>query len=199
MPKIYSEKQKEEIKQKLKYEANILMKEKGVKKTTVDELVKRVNIPKGTFYLFYSSKEELLFEVSQDYQKKIDETINAKLYSLLKKDKPENHIEEITQILMEALDITCNSCLKQLLNPESMNLILAKLPQSVLNKHLEEQPELLNYLNTDLNPETIKGAFMMIIFGGMYKKETGEENWEDSIKLLIRGLVLQLIKQNDNL
>ncbi|WP_286081321.1 TetR/AcrR family transcriptional regulator [Parablautia intestinalis] len=31
--------------------------------TTVDEIVKRVNIPKGTFYLFYKSKELLLFEV----------------------------------------------------------------------------------------------------------------------------------------
>lgn len=41
MPKIYSEQQKTEIKQKLKYEANILMKEKGVKKTTIDELVKK--------------------------------------------------------------------------------------------------------------------------------------------------------------
>ena len=50
MPKIYSEQQKTEIKQKLKYEANILMKEKGVKKTTIDELVKKVNIPKGTLF-----------------------------------------------------------------------------------------------------------------------------------------------------
>ncbi len=33
------------------------MQEKGVKKTTVDELVKRVGIPKGTFYLFYPSKD----------------------------------------------------------------------------------------------------------------------------------------------
>ena len=39
---------------------------KGVKKTTVDELVKRTGIPKGTFYLFYPSKEMLLFDVSQE-------------------------------------------------------------------------------------------------------------------------------------
>lgn len=41
------------------------MQEKGVKKTTVDELVKREGIPKGTFYLFYPSKEMLLYDVSQ--------------------------------------------------------------------------------------------------------------------------------------
>ena len=60
MPKIYSEEEKKQIIQRLKEEANILMQEKGVKKTTVDELVKRVGIPKGTFYLFYPSKEMLL-------------------------------------------------------------------------------------------------------------------------------------------
>ena len=69
MPKIYSEEEKKQIIQRLKEEANILMQEKGVKKTTVDELVKRVGIPKGTFYLFYPSKEMLLFDVAQsEYQ-----------------------------------------------------------------------------------------------------------------------------------
>ncbi|MDY4210978.1 MAG: TetR/AcrR family transcriptional regulator [Treponema sp.] len=37
-----------------------------MKKTTVDELVKRTGIPKGTFYLFYPSKEILLFDISQE-------------------------------------------------------------------------------------------------------------------------------------
>ena len=36
------------------------MQKKGVKKTTVDELVKRVGIPKGTFYLFYPSLINLI-------------------------------------------------------------------------------------------------------------------------------------------
>ena len=65
MPKIYSEEEKKQIIQRLKEEANILMQEKGVKKTKVDELEKRVGIPKGTFYLFYPSKEMLLFDVAQ--------------------------------------------------------------------------------------------------------------------------------------
>ena len=38
----------------------------GIRRTMVDEIVKRVKIPKGTFYLFYPSKEMLLFEVIQE-------------------------------------------------------------------------------------------------------------------------------------
>ena len=56
MPKIYSETERTDIKDNLKREANILMIERGIKKTTVDELVKRAGIPKGTFYLFYPLK-----------------------------------------------------------------------------------------------------------------------------------------------
>ena len=65
MPKLYSDEEKKNIIAKLKKEANTLMQEKGVKKTTVDELVKRVGIPKGSFYLFYPSKEMLMFEVKK--------------------------------------------------------------------------------------------------------------------------------------
>lgn len=51
----------------------------GVRRTTVDEIVKRVNIPKGTFYLFYKSKELLLFEVIQEQQ----ENVNRRLYQTI--------------------------------------------------------------------------------------------------------------------
>lgn len=50
------------------------MNQFGVKKTTVDELVKRVSIPKGTFYLFYPSKEQLFFDVFLDKHNAIQQT-----------------------------------------------------------------------------------------------------------------------------
>ena len=40
MPKSYTEEERNDIIKKLKEEANSLMQEKGVKKTTVDELVR---------------------------------------------------------------------------------------------------------------------------------------------------------------
>ena len=84
MPKIYSDEEKKQIIEKLKKEANVLMQEKGVKKTTVDELVKRAGIPKGTFYLFYPSKEMLLFDVSQDFHKQVDSYITNGVLKIIK-------------------------------------------------------------------------------------------------------------------
>ena len=132
MPKTYSDEERNQIITKLKREANILMLEKGVKKTTVDELVKRVGIPKGTFYLFYPSKEMLLYDVTQDFHEEVDAYIEAGIKrTLMGKGKlltPDvdlsDCVEEFTDVILGAMEITFASCLKVVLEPEAMQLIL---------------------------------------------------------------------------
>lgn len=76
---LYSDQEREYIIKRLKEEAAACMGQFGIRRTTVDELVKRVNIPKGTFYLFYKSKELLLFDVIQEQH----ELVNQKLYQTI--------------------------------------------------------------------------------------------------------------------
>ena len=207
MPKVYSEEERRNIISGLKREENILMQEKGVKKTTVDELVKRVGIPKGTFYLFYPSKEMLLFDVTQDFHEKVDHYLSEGIMKIMEEKgltMDENAdfsgcVEEFTDLILGAMQITYSSCLRVILNPESMNLILSRLPDDVLEKHRQHDSGMGEGLFEKLAAgknfcvETLVGAFMMIIFGGMYKREIGEENWLDSMRILIRGIVIQLI------
>lgn len=63
MPKTFSDSERAYIRRRLMEEAKECLGLYGIRKTTVDELVKRVKIPKGTFYLFYESKELLFFDV----------------------------------------------------------------------------------------------------------------------------------------
>ena len=206
MPKIYSDEEKKKIVEKLKKEANILMQEKGVKKTTVDELVKRAGIPKGTFYLFYPSKEMLLFDVSQDFHAQVDSYITDGVFKIIKDknlsmSEPDfsDCVEELTDVILGAMEITYHSCLKVLLNPESMSLILSKIPDEVLEKHRKDDSGVGDGLfqglatKNGLSVEAVVGAFMMIIFGGMYKREIGETNWKESMRIVIKGIVLQLV------
>ena len=98
------------------------------------------------------------------------------------------------------MEITYDSCLKVLLNPESMNLILSKIPDDVLIKHREEDKSIGEgmvekiAIAKGMSVEALVGSFMVIIFGGMYKREVGESNWKQSMRLLIRGLVVQLLQ-----
>lgn len=207
MPKTYSDEERNQIITKLKREANILMLEKGVKKTTVDELVKRVGIPKGTFYLFYPSKEMLLYDVTQDFHEEVDAYIEAGVKrTLMEKGKlltPDvdlsDCVEEFTDVILGAMEITFASCLKVVLEPEAMQLILNKLPEDVLAKHLQEDSNIGGGAikavaqAKGLDVTALTGSFMAIIFGGMYKREIGETNWRESIRYLIKGLVMQLV------
>lgn len=206
MPKIYSEEEKKTIIAKLKHEANILIQEKGVKKTTVDELVKRTGIPKGTFYLFYPSKEMLLFDVSQDFHEQVDKFIENGIVRIIQSKKKSfqnldfsDCVEELTDVILGAIEITYNSCLSVLLNPESMNLVLSKIPSDVLERHRKSDGDIGGgFFKTiaakkGLDVEALVGSFMMIIFGGMYKSAIGTENWKECLRIVLRGIVMQLV------
>ena len=57
MPKVYSQSEKDDIKGRLKEATRQSLSMNGIKKTTVDSLVKEVNIPKGTFICFINLKK----------------------------------------------------------------------------------------------------------------------------------------------
>ena len=63
MPRAFSDREREVIKERQQKAAVESLIKYGVRRTTVDCLAKGANIPKGIFYLFNDSKEELLFEV----------------------------------------------------------------------------------------------------------------------------------------
>lgn len=204
MPKIYSETERTDIKDSLKREANILMIERGIKKTTVDELVKRAGIPKGTFYLFYPSKEMLLFECIQDFHNEADKIISDGMEQIIRKYKSRTKgkrfsnecLDEITDVLMEAINITRGSCLKIMLDPESMNLLISKLPEDVLKKHGNDSKEniLLEFfgIKDKEKIQAISGSFTLILLGLIYSPVLGDELAEKSTRLLVRGLVDQM-------
>ncbi len=204
MPKIYSETERTDIKDSLKREANILMIERGIKKTTVDELVKRAGIPKGTFYLFYPSKEMLQFECIQDFHNEADKIISDGMEQIIRKYKSRTKgkrfsnecLDEITDVLMEAINITSGSCLKIMLDPESMNLLISKLPEDVLKKHGNDSKEniLLEFfgIRDKKKIQAISGSFTLILLGLIYSPVLGDELAEKSTRLLVRGLVDQM-------
>ncbi|MCR5399453.1 MAG: TetR/AcrR family transcriptional regulator [Lachnospiraceae bacterium] len=206
MPKIYTDDERADIRTRLKKEANILMQKKGVKKTTVDELVRRAGIPKGTFYLFYPSKEMLLFDCAQDFHEQVDEYLTEGMKSIVckykidvdKKDALSGYVDEITDVIIGAMKIVQNSCLKVLLEPEAMKLILDKLPKDVLEKHRKQDNDSENGMFKELisgrgmDIEEITGAFTMVIFGSMYRQVIGQENMEAATRYLVKGLVIQI-------
>ncbi|SNS36394.1 transcriptional regulator, TetR family [Anaerovirgula multivorans] len=71
MAKHFSEEDKQVIKKKLLDESKKMFEKQGIKKTSVDQIVEKAGIAKGTFYNFYSSKESLVFDLLMNIELEI--------------------------------------------------------------------------------------------------------------------------------
>jgi Transcriptional regulator len=198
MPKRFTDNEKAVIKQRLKEEARVLLNTFGVKKTTVDELVRRANIPKGTFYLFYDSKELLLFDVINEMH---DVVQNRLLYEL-KDIRGRLTIEQITELLMTLYLEVNNSGLLKIMMSSDMELLMRKLPEEVVKEHqasddfhMEQLFSMLS-IRKDINIEAFSGAFRGIFMTMLYKREIGEEIFDDAMRLMLKGLVIQMVEEN---
>lgn len=196
MPKSYSDKEKEYIIKRLKEEAALCLKQYGIKKTTVDELVKRANIPKGTFYLFFKSKELLFFEVINEFHKSIQE----KLLKEVEAFNGDITCEQLTEIFCGLYKAVDETAILRLVTTGEFELLECKIPENLQNKHHDyddfQLERLISYIPTikDKNIEDFRGAFRAVFLITLHKREIGEKCFDESLRLIIKGIILQLME-----
>lgn len=197
MPKSYSSQEKEYIVKRLKEEAYNCLNLYGVKKTTVDELVRRVNIPKGTFYLFYDSKEILLFDVVNDLHDEIQEHFIREANLIKGRITAEN----LTNLLFEVYKMVDDTFLLKVMTNGELELIIRKLPNEIVEKHFRDDYAMMEKFmelipnGKKKNIEYYSGAMRGIFLTMLHKREIGEEVFDGSLKLMINGLVIQLMEE----
>lgn len=73
MPTAFTAEQQESIREELFLKGIQLIRRLGVKRTTVEKLTRECGIAKGSFYLFYPSKEEYLMALAEYASGRADE------------------------------------------------------------------------------------------------------------------------------
>lgn len=196
MPKSYSEQEREYIRQRLKEEAAVCLAKYGVRRTTVDEIVKRVHIPKGTFYLFYRSKELLLFEVIQEQQKEI----NLKLYQAVSDlSATEYSAEKLTDVIFQFYKMTEEMPILRLLDTGEVELLARKLPREIVDEHLRDDADAIEQmlalfpLKKEVDIKVLSAAFHAIYFATLHKADIGEAQYDAALRALIYGMVTQIL------
>lgn len=193
MPKIYSQSEKDDIKERLKEATRKSLSINGIKKTTVDSLVKEVGIPKGTFYLFYKSKEILMFEVLLEFHEAFEQDMKI---ALLQFDFQYITTNQLTEFILLFFLKAKENPLFQVLTSDELELLATKLPSDIVNEHFQHDHDMLEQIlmfiphQEDINIQALSGAFrdlFMFMFSDCCQ--------DDSLKLLIHGLVLQFLKQ----
>ncbi|MDF2588172.1 MAG: TetR family transcriptional regulator [Anaerocolumna sp.] len=196
MPKTYTEKERQFIIKRLKEVANDCLCLYGVKKTTVDEIVKRVNIPKGTFYLFYESKESLLFDVIND----LHESIQSEFIHEVSALGGQLTTDKITNILCNLIKKLDETCLLKIMTNGDMELLMRKLPDKVVEEHLSHDDnsmeQFLRFIPNaeSKNIKAFSGALRGVFLTMLNKREIGEDVFDEALKIMIHGIILQLME-----
>ncbi len=96
MPKRFSEKEKKRIKENILKTGKKLFSQYGLRKTSVHDITTACSIGKGSFYSFYSSKEELYIEIIAIEEEKIHNYIIKTLT-----ESNDSVLEVLKQILIK--------------------------------------------------------------------------------------------------
>lgn len=196
MPRKFNDNEREYIKKRLKEEAMRCLTLYGIKKTSVDELVKRANIPKGTFYLMYESKEILFFEVINDIHEELEKMMFSRLQVLTGNITTDILTDVLYQVYAE---VNKSGLLNVMINGE-MDFLMKKLPEKVVKEHMENDnlsmEKLFHFLplRDEASIEIFSGALRGIFMTLLYKREIGEKIFDDALKLMLRGIVLQMME-----
>lgn len=193
MPKKYSVQEKENIRKDLLLHASRSLFHKGVQDISVDELVKKTGIPKGTFYLFYKTKEELFIDLLVSFRLDVQEEMLSMLQEL-----DENHIvTSLTTVFSLLTEEIYSKGIYRLLDEQQLQIISRKSDEDIFKREsgalLDFFKELFGYFAIDDSSDIAAffSAFMMIVFS--MESAQRIKNPLSAWRLLLRGLMLQLV------
>ncbi|WP_371621223.1 MULTISPECIES: TetR/AcrR family transcriptional regulator [Streptococcus] len=197
MATAFTSEEKEVIRKKLHKVAKECLQRYGVKKTTVDQMAAMVDISKGSFYNFYSSKEMLFFKVLEEYQIDVMNRLTEQLGMETKIDT-----NRLVQLLYDFYQDFRYSFMYTIFKNHEMELLLRKLPkEAITNHHLIDDrmvKKIVSRINIreNVSVEIVSALFRTIAMTILHIEEIGEKQFDTTLKLVIQGVVEQITKED---
>ena len=197
MATAFTSEEKEVIRKKLHKVAKECLQRYGVKKTTVDQMAVMVDISKGSFYNFYSSKEMLFFAVLEEYQIDVMDRLTEQLGMETKIDT-----NRLVQLLYDFYQDFRYSFMYTIFKNHEMELLVRKLPkEAITNHHLIDDrmvKKIVSRINIreNVSVEIVSALFRTIAMTILHIEEIGEEQFDTTLKLVIQGVVEQITKED---
>ena len=197
MATAFTTEEKEVIRKKLHKVAKECLQRYGVKKTTVDQMAAMVDISKGSFYNFYSSKEMLFFKVLEEYQIDVMNRLTEQLDMETKIDT-----NRLVELLYDFYQDFRYSFMYTIFKNHEMELLVRKLPkEAITNHHLIDDrmvKKIVSRINIreNVSVEIVSALFRTIAMTILHIEEIGEEQFDTTLKLVIQGVVEQITKED---
>lgn len=199
MPKALTAQERERIDAALKNAAAECMQTLGIRRTTVDELVRRANIPKGTFYLFYEAKELLFARVLFDYHAEVKKNLLQRLSAV-----PELDAQRFSDIVSALYLEIADSFFPTLMMSGELEQLMRRIQEQMVIQHHKDDEAMLKDISAVLPEKVAQGlpgmspAFRLLFISVLYRREIGEENFSGTLRLLLRGLAIQLFDESED-
>lgn len=193
MAKHFTEEEKQLIKKGLLKEGKKLIETYGVKKTSVDKLVEKVNIAKGSFYSFFSSKESMVFELLMDIELKLHREEIAHLYKFLEEFE---YPEALKQTIWKSIEFMKEEPLLLISSdPKLIHEIWSKIGEQERMRSVRQDQERIadfidaaNKMGYKLSvPQTVFRALLMSFFLIYINKKMLGESGADALELIIKS------------
>lgn len=194
----FTENEKIIIRKKLIQAAEECLEKYGVRKTTVDQLVKMAGISKGAFYLFFDSKEILFFEVLENFQKQIFQDILQEVDATKARDK-----QLFVEVMLSLILKVKKSFLINIIKTNELELIFRKLPEEVLLKHDDFDETIAENLiskfnlNNKIDKFVMTAALRTIFMALLHEKEIGIY-FDEALKILLTGFANSIFMEGEN-
>ena len=198
MPKKFSKQERDWILHKLLLEGRRSFEAVGLKKTSVEDLTKIAGIAQGSFYLFFGSKEELFFEILQEDEKRIRDT-------MLQSFKPGAAVtkEGIKRFLLESFIMIDESPLmRQMILRGEMDQLIRKLPRELLERNFSEDKDSLTPviatwqaagIMSGVAPDLIVSLIRSLVLLTLHKEEIGEKLFPATFDLLVEVMAQGMV------
>ncbi len=186
MPRIFSDADRQAIRERLLLAGREQFRQFGLRKTNVEGLARTAGIAKGTFYNFFQSKEDLCLEIFDREQHIIEEGIRSIL---------QEHTEAfpaIRAVMAYNLEfLRTDSLIQRLRELDEISLLARGVRAEKLQEHLNADHDLTTMLIAglrdrgaacDIGPEVLAGILRALVMASMHEQEIGVDVFDSAMQ-----------------
>lgn len=193
MPKAFSDHEKATIRRQLHAAGQELFARHGLKKTSVDDLTQAAGISKGAFYLFYSSKEELLMEILEEIEVAMQTRI---LEAVIRNDRDDRVAarQKVSTVLTQFLLLWEEYPLLKEFGQEEYMLLVRKLPAARVELHQSQDERFIDSMVKKFAqegialhapPHVMTNLLKSLFLVGLHRDDLGDAAYQETMTILV--------------
>jgi AcrR family transcriptional regulator len=189
MPRAFSPEERETIRRQLREKGEELFQAYGLKKTTVADITQAVGISKGSFYLFYGSKEELLLEILEQIES------DGRGRILEHTTHPQENARQSVSAILKSFFLAWDTYpLLRRLDKSDFDYLARKLPAERVQAHIDRDQQFIDNFTDKFErdgiplrvpPRVVANMIKALFFIAIRRYDLGEEAYVECMEILI--------------